>query len=227
VYTRKLGIFVKIPAPGAVKTRLVPPLTPAEASELYGAFLADFFARLARLKKLEATVFYDGENSEAIEGLLPHKATLVRQEGDSLGERLENAFRRLFSRDCAGACVIGSDSPDLPLPYIKRAYLKLKRVEAVVGPTFDGGYYLIGLKRLIPDLFHGIPWGTTNVLAETLRIAEAGSISCAFLPPWYDVDDVISLSHLETMLMARRLERRDRLFRVERALKAIALRLSK
>ncbi len=224
MYSRKLGIFVKIPEPGAVKTRLVPPLTPVEACNLYGAFLADLFTRLARLKKVDATVFYDGENPDAIEKLLPRRATLARQEGDALGERLENAFRRLLSRECAGACIIGSDSPDLPLVYIKRAYLKLKHRDVVVGPTFDGGYYLIGLKRLIPGLFHGIPWGTTNVFAETVGIAEAERISCAFLPPWYDVDDVSSLSYFETMLMARRLEHRDRLFKVERALEAIAMR---
>jgi hypothetical protein len=224
VYNRQLGIFVKIPVPGEVKTRLVPPLTPVQASDIYGAFLADLLVRLSRLKKVSLTVFFGGENPEVIEPLLPARVALARQEGDGLGERLEKAFHHLLSAGGATACIIGSDSPDLPLVYIKRAYLKLKHRDVVLGPTFDGGYYLLGLKRVVPNLFSGIPWGGTNVFAETLAVAEAERLSCAFLPPWYDVDDAESLSFLETMLHARRLERRDRLARVERALTAIAAR---
>lgn len=227
VYIRKLGIFVKIPIPGEVKTRLVPPLTPLEASDLYGAMLADLLGRLSKLKKISMTVFHAGEDLGAIDSILPAGVTLARQEGDDLGERLENAFARLLGGNGGTACVIGSDSPDLPLAYIKRAYMKLKHKDVVLGPTLDGGYYLLGLRRIVPRLFRGIPWGGSRVFAETLAVAEAEGISCAFLPPWYDVDDAADLSFLESMLHARRLERRDRLGRVERALVSLAARSRK
>jgi hypothetical protein len=218
---KKLGIFVRTPVPGEVKTRLAPPLTPLEACELYRAFLADLFVRLAKLKKVASTVFYTGSDEGALEGLLPARALLVRQDGDSLGERLVNAFRDLIDTDGTPACVIGSDSPDLPLAYIKRAFVKLKHKDVVLGPTLDGGYYLVGLKKSVPEIFQDITWGGPDVLSDTLRRVDRLGLSCGVLPPWYDVDDTESLSLLETMLLARKIERGDRLHRVERVIEAI------
>lgn len=215
---KKLGIFVKNPVPGEVKTRLAPPLSPVEACELYRAFLADLFVRLAKLKKVSSIVFYTGSDGEALKGLLPARAPLVRQDGESLGDRLVNAFRDLVDTAGTPACVIGSDSPDLPLAYIKRAFIKLKHKDVVLGPTLDGGYYLVGLKKLEPELFREIAWGGPDVLRDTLRQVEKLRLSCGVLPPWYDVDGTESLSLLETMLLARKIERGDRLQRVERVI---------
>ena len=218
---KKLGIFVRNPVPGEVKTRLAPPLTPVETCELYRAFLADLFVRLAKLKKVSSIVFYRGADGGALEDLIPARVPLVRQEGESLGDRLVNAFRDLIDTAGTPACVIGSDSPDLPLAYIRRAFIKLKHKDVVLGPTLDGGYYLVGLKKLEPELFREIAWGGPDVLRDTLRHVERLRLSCGVLPPWYDVDNIESLSLLETMLLARKIERGDRLHRVERVIEEI------
>jgi hypothetical protein len=218
---KKLGIFVKTPVPGEVKTRLTPPLEPEDACELYRAFIADLLARLSRLKKVSLTVFYTGSDTAALDGIVPPRTALIPQEGNSLGEKLENAFRTLLGRDGAPACVVGSDSPDLPLAYIKRAFVKLKHREVVLGPSLDGGYYLIGLQRPVPDIFWGISWGDSRVFRDTLGKVKSRGLSLGLIPPWYDVDGADSLSLLETMLIARKIAGGDRLPRVEHALSSI------
>ncbi|MDH3217415.1 MAG: TIGR04282 family arsenosugar biosynthesis glycosyltransferase [Candidatus Krumholzibacteria bacterium] len=220
---RKLGIFVRIPEPGRVKTRLVPPLSAEGACDLYDAFLRDLFARVDKLKKVAVTVFYSGDTPDALRAFAPKRFRLEAQKGQGLGERLHNAFGHLLDSDRSMAVVIGSDSPDLPLTFIKRAFLKLKHKDIVLGPTSDGGYYLIGLKKLLPAVLENITWGTASVLEETLERVREHSLSCSLLPLWYDVDDVHSLALLRTMLLGRRIERSDRLWRTERIMEEIFL----
>ena len=217
-YYKKLGVFVKVPVPGEVKTRLVPPLSPAEACALYRAFLEDLFVRISKLGKVSGTIFYSGANPALIEEMIPRRYRLVRQEGNTLGERLRNAFQLLLEDEGSFACIIGSDSPDIPLTYVKRAYLKLKHRDVVLGPAFDGGYYLIALKKLTPDIFQDIVWSEDTVLRDTLGRVQSGGLSCALLPLWYDVDDMKSLSLLESVMIGRKIERSDRLYNVERVL---------
>jgi rSAM/selenodomain-associated transferase 1 len=220
-YYRKLGIFVRIPESGTVKTRLVPPLADDDACALYEAFLRDLFCRLERLKKVAITVFVSGGDPSGLRDMAPERFVLVGQEGRDLGERMKNAFDSLLDAEGDMAVIIGSDSPDLPLAFIKRAFLKLKHKEIVLGPASDGGYYLIGLKRLVPRLFDGVDWGTGSVLEETLRIVHEQGMSGGLLPLWYDVDDVDSLALLRSMLLGRRIERRDRLRHTERVMNEI------
>lgn len=222
-YFKKLGIFVRVPVTGRVKTRLAPPLTPDEANQLYSAFLADLVPRLERLRKVETTVFYDGDDPGPLRALLPPRAHLVAQEGENLGERLAGAFDRLLVGERDAAVIVGSDSPDLPLPFVKRAFLKLKHRDVVLGPASDGGYYLIGLRRPQPGLFGSVSWGTTSVLDETLRQVEALGLACSLLPLWYDVDDAPSVALLRTMLFGRRLERRGHLPHTEAVLERLTV----
>jgi rSAM/selenodomain-associated transferase 1 len=219
-------VFVKVPVPGEVKTRLVPPLAPDEACELYKAFLKDLFARLKKTKKVSGTVFYTGSDPDILRQIVPDRFQLVRQQGDTLGKRLESAFGLLLEDGASSACIIGSDSPDIPLAYIKRAYLRLKHKDVVFGPACDGGYYLIALKRIIPELFQDIQWSSDKVLKSSLEIVQTQKLTCSLLPVWYDVDDVGSLSLLQTTLLARRIERRDRLVNCEQAIERIAGKLA-
>jgi len=220
-YFKKLGIFVRIPVAGEVKTRLVPPLEPWEACDLYKAFLEDLFSRLSKLKKVAGTVFYTGGGPAGIRTIIPDRFALVPQEGETLGERLLNAFRILLRDEGSFAAIIGSDSPDIPLTYLKRAYLKLKHRDIVLGPAFDGGYYLIAMKSVIPGVFRDIAWSEPRVLGDTLARIEKDALTCATLPLWYDVDDPRSLSLLESVLVAKRIEKSDRLPSTERVLAAI------
>ncbi len=220
-YPKKLGVFVKVPVPGEVKTRLVPPLTPEGACELYRAFIMDLFVRLAKTKKVSGTVFYAGSGPEILKRIIPSRFELAPQQGDTLGERMENAFRVLLADGASQACIIGSDSPDIPLNYIKRAYLKLKHKDVVFGPACDGGYYLIALNRVIPQLFHNIEWSSGNVLASSLQRVDTQALTCSMLPVWYDVDDAHTLALFRTALLAKRIERSDRLLNCERVIKKI------
>lgn len=220
-YTKKLGIFVRTPVPGEVKTRLIPPLDPQQACDLYQAFLRDLFSRLSKLKKVTGTVFYAGGDPEAIREFIPDRFALVPQEGDTLGDRLVNAFRVLLQDEGSFAAIIGSDSPDIPLVYLKRAYLKLKHRDIILGPAFDGGYYLVAMKSIVPGIFRDIAWSGPNVLHDTLERIEEDGLSCATLPLWYDVDDAQSLAILENILLAKRIEKSDRLQHTERFLAAL------
>jgi len=214
---KRLGIFVRTPVPGTVKTRLVPPLSPEQACDLYGAFLQDLFRRVSRLKNTRVTVFYAGESAETLAPFVPRGWTLEPQRGADLGERLALAFDRLLGA-AARAVIIGSDSPDLPIQYIRRAFQRLKHKDVALGPATDGGYYLVGLRSAAPGLFEGVEWGGEAVFARTLDRVRELALSLSVLPLWYDVDDESSLRTLETLLAARRLERRDRLSATEAVL---------
>lgn len=217
-YPKKLGVFVRVPKPGEVKTRLTPPLSADQACELYRAFLQDLSHRLSKLKKIEMVVFYAGDNPAALEGLLPDRCSLIAQSGGTLGERLSNAFGELLATPGTSAAIIGSDSPDLPLSYIKRAFIKLKHKDVVLGPASDGGYYLIALRSVAGQLFDKIDWGTDTVFHDTLARVADSDLECSMLPLWYDVDSADSLGLLKNMVRARCVEKRDRLHNIEQVL---------
>jgi rSAM/selenodomain-associated transferase 1 len=218
---KQLGIFVRTPVPGAVKTRLCPPLSGEEACRLYAAFLEDLSRRLEKLSGMAMTVFYEGDGTSLGARHTPRRAQRLAQDGDSLGDRLVGAFAALIDAGGGGAVIIGSDSPDLPIQYIRRAFQKLRHHDVVLGPAADGGYYLVGLAQNQPDLFKGISWGSETVYAETLAAIERERLSLATLPLWYDVDSAHGLSLLRSALHARKLARRDRLIAVERVMEGI------
>lgn len=221
VNRKQLGIFVRAPVPGTVKTRLSPPLSPDQACRLYTAFLEDLSRRLEKLSGTETTVFFDGDGAELLDRHVPRRARRLAQAGESLGERLDAAFVDLIGRSSRGAVVIGSDSPDLPIPYIKRAFQKLRHHDVVIGPAADGGYYLIGLAKPCAALFDGISWGSKTVYAETLDAIARHELTFASLPLWYDVDDAAGLELLRNELRARSLSRRDRLIATENVMREI------
>lgn len=221
-YTKRLGVFVRVPQPGKVKTRLVPPLSDEEACRLYTAFMRDLFARLGRLKKVRGTVFYAGDDPSGLGDLIPNSYEVIPQASGSLGVRLDAAFRALLPEgEESTALVIGSDSPDVPIQYIKRAFLKLKHKDVVVGPACDGGYYLIGLKSPEPSLFEGIEWGGRRVFEQTLERVRRGELGLSLMPMWYDVDTPASLGVLSNMIRARQIERSGRLPATEAVLEEL------
>jgi rSAM/selenodomain-associated transferase 1 len=220
-YEKQLGVFVRVPEPGAVKTRLTPPLSPEEACRLYQAFVRDLFARVGRIKKVRGSVFYTGDDVGDITRVIPKGYELCAQQGGSLGERLAAAFDRLLGAEGRTAVIIGSDSPDIPVQYIKRAFLKLKHKDVVLGPAADGGYYLVGLRSPAAAIFDDIDWGTPLVFGQTLQRIKSQKLTLSVLPLWYDVDTPASLQLLRDMMDARRIERSGRLMATEEALAAI------
>jgi len=201
--------MVKSPRAGAVKTRLVPPLTPEEAAALSLCFLRDTLenvAGVARRADARGFVMYTPEHDRPFfDELLPDDFYLLPQRGDSLGERLTNANEDLLHRGFGAVCLIGADSPTLPPATITAAinFLTLSGDRRVVlGPCDDGGYYLIGLKQQHSQLFTGIEWSTEKVLSQTLARAEEIGTEIELLPAWYDVDDARTLRRLRDELLA-------------------------
>jgi uncharacterized protein len=196
---KALIIFAKTPRPGAVKTRLMPALTADEAAELYRRMFLDTVAKLESLAGVDCFIFYggDAEDITLFQELAPG-TEIFPQLGEGLGERMEQAFRLIFARGYGGVAIIGTDSPDLPLAYLEEAFRILQHGEAepVFGPSEDGGYYLLAMKRLHGELFRNIPWSSGQVLRLSMDRAEKAGLGAALLPLWYDVDTAADLKRL-------------------------------
>jgi len=113
---------------------------------------------------------------------------LRRQEGASLGDRMAEAMAWGFGEGFQKVVLIGADSPTLPMAFLREALDRLETDRTVLGPTFDGGYYLIGARDAPPDLFKNIAWGTDRVFIDTLNRLKEQNLSCHLLPFWYDID---------------------------------------
>ena len=193
-----LGLMAKVPLAGAVKTRLTPPLTSEEAATLSICFLRDMTSNVAGLTEdgMEGMVLYTPLGTEKmLHDLLPNSLRLVPQRGETLGERLVNAAVELLDNEFDSVCLINSDSPTLPSKILRTASSLLSQDgdRVVLGPSQDGGYYLIGLKRPHPNLFERIAWSTADVLAHTIDRAAEMDLPVDLLPEWYDVDDEVTL----------------------------------
>jgi uncharacterized protein len=197
-----LAIMTKAPQAGRVKTRLTPPLSPEEAAALNICFLRDTTAAISRTAQRSQSqgvaVFTPPGSEAAYADILPADFLLVPQRGDAFGERLSAATADLLALGFDSLCLIDSDSPTLPDAAFVQAVDFLSRPgdSVVLGPSDDGGYYLIGLKKLHPRLFEGIDWSTERVLEQTIAATQEIDVPVHLLPTWYDVDDRNTLSRL-------------------------------
>lgn len=192
-----LIVFAKVPAPGRVKTRLCPPLAPAEAAALYEAFLRDALDRYAALVRAPGgpavRLYLAGEGGD---DLAPAGVETRRQRGDGLGERMLRAFVETFAAGHDRAVVVGTDHPTLPTDFFGIALEQLATpLTAVLGPSDDGGYYLLGLNEVVPDLFD-MAYSHDAVFDDTLERAAAAGLTPVVLPAHYDVDDGAALARL-------------------------------
>jgi rSAM/selenodomain-associated transferase 1 len=202
-----LAIMAKAPRPGRVKTRLSPPLTPEQAAAINRCFLMDTTANigdLAREGGCAGVISYTPVGDEHLfEGLLPDKYQLVPQRGDAFGERLSATVQDLFACGFGSVCLIDSDSPTVPREAFARAVEVLDKPgdRIVVGPSNDGGYYLVGMKRMHTEIFENIPWSTSSVFSDTVAAVHRLGIELVTLPLWYDVDDSETLTILRDELI--------------------------
>ena len=187
-------LFLKYPERGAVKTRLASLLGDDLTYELYQCFLADI-SSMTRQIKAETIIVYAGPEGVSLTDF--PGVQRIPQRGDNIGGRMYNAFVDVFVQGFMRCVLIGSDSPDLPAELVNDAFDKLDLADVVLGPSADGGYYLIGCKRqsLLPSIFYDIRWSTANVFLETIkRIAESG-LKFAQLPQWSDIDEFDDLKN--------------------------------
>jgi rSAM/selenodomain-associated transferase 1 len=195
-----VAVMAKAPEAGLVKTRLCPPLSPAAAAELADAFLRDAWSGVRALDGVVPAVVYAPDEARGFFETLAPGAVLFSQRGADLGARLAHAFDDLLALDVAGAVVIGSDAPTLPRAILTDAVAKIGAADLVIGPSDDGGYYLIGLRAPRPELFTGIAWSTDTVFDATIARARAAGLSTAVVPSWFDVDTPEDLDRLASSL---------------------------
>ena len=203
-----LAVMTKAPRPGRVKTRLSPPLTGEEAAALNICFLRDTTTAIetaTRKNPARGLGVYTPVGEEEIYGdILPPDFLLIPQRGDLFGQRLIFAAKDLFALGFAAVCLIDSDSPIVPHETYAQATKLLSQPSdrMVFGPSDDGGYYLIGLKKMHHRLFEEIDWSTERVAAQTLERAREINLPVELLPTSYDVDDHTTLRRLCDGLLA-------------------------
>ncbi len=200
--TQALIVFAKIPHPGRVKTRLTTVLTEADACRLYTAFLRDALAQYGRLGV--DVRLYLGPPAEPIpDGLVPPGVSVHRQRGAGLGERMAAAFVETFAAGYERVVIIGTDHPTLPTAFIEQAFAALAGPQALcLGPSDDGGYYLLGMNAPYTSVFKGMTYSHGDVFRQTLGRCSATRAATTVLPMWYDVDTPDDLRRLAADLNA-------------------------
>lgn len=190
--------FVKYPVLRGVKTRLAEHVGHDVATDLYKSFVADILTTLHTLSVNFKIVFYPPDVGDQFHQWLGEKYSYAPQIGRDLGQRMKNAFLQAFSDGFNSVVIIGSDSPDLPADYLDLGFTALDTNDVVVGPSSDGGYYLIGFAReaFLPDAFEQITWSSTNVFERTLNILKQHKQRVYLLPQWHDVDSASDLNKL-------------------------------
>lgn len=209
---RALVILAREPEEGKVKSRLSADLSARDTLDLYQAFVLDtlhlafsaevghlYVACLANGPKVhlnELLASFAAELKGKKKEFLKEKLVLIDQRGRQLGERLEKTFKQVFNEGYKEIVIIGIDSPSLPRKLLDRAFKVLHKKDVVLGPTLDGGYYLMGLKKLHPQLFEAIPWGTGEVYRATVERIKKAGLEWEELDLWYDVDTTDDLEFL-------------------------------
>ena len=191
-----VGVMMKFPQPGEVKTRLGKIIGMNSAAEFYAGAVAWLLERL-RSHRIRTVIFYTPKGcEEKLRAMyqLPESIPLVPQSGEDLGDRIHHSLSWMNRRDQYYPCVIGSDSPDLPVERIERAHRLMKNGEKLIlGPAEDGGYYLVGCSPVQRRYFQGIDWSTSRVLEQTIERAQELVVTPCKLSPWRDIDTLEDL----------------------------------
>jgi rSAM/selenodomain-associated transferase 1 len=186
-------LMTRLPKPGSTKTRLMPHLEPQQCAELHECFLKDYESCFKQIPQ-DITIFiaYAPENeSEDYLKPLPKQGIRFIQKGDSLGERMANCFLEVFSRGFTDAVLVGSDIPHIQPEVFLSAFDSLERQDLVIGPTYDGGYYLVGMKTLYVDVFTpDVKWGNLSVLESTFNKVNQLGLSLELLDKYRDLDTI-------------------------------------
>jgi uncharacterized protein len=185
-----LVIFMRNPIPGKVKTRLSKALGEVEAASIYQYCVDSIIGEVSKVDiNVDKYIFVDEKpghaGNEHLSGL---RFQINFQEGKDLGERLANSFRHLFGNGFNKVIIVASDTPDLNAVILEDAINKLDEYDIVIGPSDDGGYYLIGMKAFHQQLFNGILWGTEHVYRQTVKVAAGEGLTMYPLQTLIDID---------------------------------------
>ncbi|WP_413175659.1 TIGR04282 family arsenosugar biosynthesis glycosyltransferase [Anabaena azotica] len=186
-----LIIFTRYPAAGKTKTRLIPALGDIGAANLQKQMTEHTILQVNKLQKTSAItveVRFAGGNGELMQNWLGLDFVYKTQGEGDLGERMMRSLADAFDNSAEDVIIIGTDCPGLNSQILTTAFEQIQSFDLVLGPALDGGYYLIGLRKLIPELFYQIQWGTAQVFSQTVEIAQKINLSSVYLTTLADVD---------------------------------------
>lgn len=191
-----LIVFAKLPRPGQVKTRLTALLSPEEAARLYAAFLQDALDVYLGLEA-DVRLYFGPSDQEIPTEFQPAGVSVHWQKGEGLGARMAAAFAETFVAGYKKAVIIGTDHPTLPEAFVQQSFHVLDGSKAIsIGPSEDGGYYLLGMNTFYPQVFQNMTYSHDQVFRQTLDRAEATGADIHVMPEWYDIDDPETLMRL-------------------------------
>lgn len=197
----RLCVFAKYWNPGDVKTRLAATVGESIAASIYREFVWCTVDRLSRVGDVRSICISPADRAEDFQKIAsPEQWTIRLQANGDLGQRMAQSVREELRFEESRVVIVGTDSPDLPIDFIQEAFERLRTHDVVIGPTTDGGYYLIGQSTFVPDVFSGIDWSTERVWAQTLEALQNSKTSHYILPEWSDVDDEADLKELQVRL---------------------------
>jgi rSAM/selenodomain-associated transferase 1 len=203
--TSRLAIFAKYWEPGQVKTRLAAGIGDQRAAAFHRAAIEILLERLAGSADERWLCCWPPDRQGAFQELAGDAWHARPQTGNDLGERIGNFFGQAFESGVERVVLLGSDSPNVPLRHIDRAFDLLEEHRLVLGPTEDRGYYLVGAYRKTPPIFSSMPWGTPNLWPATLRQLDAEGwqrgVDYEVIPTWYDIDTQDDLKRLHRELL--------------------------
>ena len=212
-----VAMFAKHWQPGKVKTRLADKIGRENASKVYLAFVEHLTRRLGTSGDIRSIVYSPPESKSDFEEQFGDDWQLHPQTGGDLGQRMAGFFAEGLKAN-SKVILIGSDTPDIAPSRIQQAVETLDKKDVVLGPCQDGGYYLIGMRKMVPEIFTGIPWSTGKVLENTVDILNKLQIEFGLLPTMQDVDELPNLKRLRDDLAG--MQTRDELD--EQLLKTVA-----
>lgn len=190
-------IMTKAPRSGFAKTRLGGSLLPEQRARLASAFIEDTLAKAKRASENIVIAYHPGGGEDEMRSIVGEDELLMVQEGSDLGERIFHAFETVMAKGYDYVVMIGTDSPTMPADFLEQAseFLEME-TDAVLGKTEDGGFHLIGLRRLKPEIFGGVEWSTDRAFDRVWKNIRQIGWHLREVPPWYDVDGPDDLEKL-------------------------------
>jgi len=190
-------IMAKVPIAGTVKTRLQPFLSAEQCAELAKCFLDDTVSKVKSLPNELIIAYTPIEKRDVLLAILPNEQVFIEQKGVNLGDKMFHVFEFALSQNSDAVVMIGTDSPTFPAQFITQGFEMLSETDAVLGETTDGGFYLIGLRKLKKEIFETVEWSSPKTFEQTAKNVENLNLKLSLLPNWYDVDTPDDLKRLK------------------------------